>query len=384
MHSRFILACAFAVLMPTCGLAADCTMEQLSISPYSVIDPCTRRLERPGLTNNEKSLTHFVRGRGYHRTMRLDEAHRDYRAAFDLDPKNAEILVSWSNVDLRRDDGRAYAARVEQAYELDPNNPHVLRAVGAMFHNFGGREKALEFYDKALGIDPAEPFALYFRSSIYSDQRKFKEAIADADALVVIPRKTLDEYGFIDVDGTVRDFHVAALLSRAEILAAAGQRDLAGRDHDAAVAIERSLRTLIARAWFLFDVKERRPQALSDLQEAVRLEPGDGYAQHSLGLLLFDADRLDEAFNAFDAAVKLQPDDGASLRMRARMHRRFGRTEEAVADLEAAVSRDPRELNTTISSLRHSGYWTSRQTPQALTAELRDAIRACMLDTMCN
>ena len=91
-----------------------------------------------------------------------------------------------------------------------------------MFHNFGDPEKALEFYGKALSVDPAEPFALYFRSSIYSEQRKFKEAIADADALVAIPRKTLDEYGFIDNDGTVRDFHVAALLRRAKILAAAG------------------------------------------------------------------------------------------------------------------------------------------------------------------
>ena len=113
-----------------------------------------------------------------------------------------------------------------------PNNPHVLRAVGAMFGNFGDPEKALEFFGKALSIDPAEPFALYFRSSIYSEQRKFKEAIADADALVAIPRKTLDEYGFIDSDGAVRDFHVAALLqARLKSCEAAGQRDLAAKDH---------------------------------------------------------------------------------------------------------------------------------------------------------
>lgn len=384
MHSRFILAFAFAVLAPVGVLAADCTMAQLAISPYSVIDPCSELLKRPGLTDGEKSLGYFVRGRGYHRSHRLDEAHRDYRAAFALDPKNEQILVSWSNVDLRRGDERAYAARVEQAYELNPNNPNVLRAVGAMFQTFGDHEKALEFYDKALAIDPAEPFALYFRSSIQSDRRKFKEAIADADALVAIPRKTLDEYGFIDIDGTVRDFHVAALLSRAEILAAAGQRELAGQDHDAAVAIERSLRTLVARGWFLFDIKEGKPQALSDLEEAVRLEPGDGYAQHSLGLMLVEAKRFEDAFKAFDTAIRLQPDDGASLRMRARMHRQFGRTDEAVADLEAAVSRDPSELNVTMQTLRSAGYWTVRQSPRGMTTELRDAIRACMLDTMCN
>src|SRR6185503_11570057 len=83
MHSRFILALAFAHLVPAGALAADCTMAQLAISPYSVIDPCTARLKQQGLTKTEKSQAHFVRGRGYHRTKRLDLAEGDYRKAFD-------------------------------------------------------------------------------------------------------------------------------------------------------------------------------------------------------------------------------------------------------------------------------------------------------------
>ena len=101
--------------------------------------------------------------------------------------------------------------------------------------------------------------------------------------------------------------------------------------------------------------------------------------------MLVGAKRFDDAFNAFDTAVRLQPDDGASLRMRARMHRQFGRTDEAVADLEAAVSRDPRELDVTVQVLApcpDTGLHGKRR--RSMTAELRDAIRACMLDTRCN
>ena len=134
-HSRFILVFAFAVLAPAGGLAADCTMAQLAISPYSVIDPCTRRLEQPGLTD-QREVAGLFRPRprlSPHLAARLTRI-ATIGAAFDLDPKNAEILVSWSNVDLRQDgDGRAYAARVEQAYELSPDDPHVLRTVGGMF-----------------------------------------------------------------------------------------------------------------------------------------------------------------------------------------------------------------------------------------------------------
>jgi tetratricopeptide (TPR) repeat protein len=378
----FILA--FAYLVPAGALAADCTMAQLAISPYSVIDPCTARLQQQGLTKTDKSLAHFVRGRGYHRTKRLDLAEGDYRKAFDLDPKNADILVSWSNVDLRKGDGSAYTARVEKAYELNPNNPSVLRVVGAMFQTFGDHEKALEFYGRALSIDPPEPFALYFRSSIYSKQRKFKEAIADADALVAIPRKTLDEYGFLNHDGVVQDFLSAALIQRADILSEAGQVEPAGRDYDAAVAAERSVRALLSRGWFLRGMADRRLDALRDLEEVLAAEPRNGEALYSLAFTLAELERHEEAFEAFDARIKLRPYDGVSLGMRARLHRQFGRTDEAVRDLEKAVMIDPRERERTMRSLRRAGYWTSQQTPQEMMPELRDAIRACMLDTMCN
>ena len=385
MHSKFILAFAFAVFAPAGAFAADCTMVQLGISPFSVIDPCTARLKQPGLTDSEKSLAHFVRGRGYHRSKRLDQAHTDFRAAFALDPKNEEILLSWSNVDLRQGDYRSYAARVAQAYELNPDNPHVLRTVAVMFGNLGDREKELEFLGKALSIDPAEPFALYFRSERYWKQLKFKEAITDADALVAIPPKTLqDGGGYLDEDGVVRDFHATALVRRAKILNDAGQLELAEKDYDAAVAAERSVRTLAARGWFLRENPQRREAALRDLEEALRLEPDDFAAQYSIAFTYVELKRWQDAFKAFDAAVEARPHDGVSLRMRARMHRQLGRTDEAVRDLETAIRRDPKELDGTMHALRNAGYWTSRQKPRGMTPEFRDAIRACMLDTSCN
>jgi tetratricopeptide (TPR) repeat protein len=381
---RFAGLFSLLVAMPASALANQCTMAQLAISPFLVIEPCTRRLELPDLGARDKSFAHLMRGRGYHRTQRLDEAARDYRQAFELDSKNADILVLWSNVDLRQKRFRDYKARVEQALELDPNNPRVLRNAGTMFSNIGDPDKAMEFYDRALRADPREPLALYYRTELLQERRKFKEAIADADALVAIPRRTLDEYSVIDPDGTVKDFHVAALLRRAEILEAAGQRDLAAKDLDAAVAIERSARTLIPRGWFLHYEARRKAEALTDLEEAVRLDPDDHSARYAFGILLTDAKRFEEAFSAFDRAVKMHPSRGLYWKMRARMHRQFGRTDEAVADLETAITRDPRELPQVLASLRSAGYWTSRQEPRAMTAEFRDAVRACMLDERCN
>jgi tetratricopeptide (TPR) repeat protein len=383
---RCIIVLLVLAALPTSAFAADCTMAQLQISPFSVIEPCTEKLQAAqGLGDLEKSAFYFVRGRGYHRTKRLDEARTDYAAAFRLNPKNEEILLSWSNIELRQRHGRDYMARVEQAYALNPNNPHVLRAQGGMASNFGDNDKAMEFYARALSIDPAEPFVLYDRSDLYLRHRKFKEAIADADALVAVPRKTLDEYGFLDTDGVMKDFHVAALLKRGKIHEAAGRLDLAIMDLDAAVAEERSPRTLLPRGWLLRSFPERKAEVLADLTAAVQLEPGNAPAQYGLGIELIGMKRFEEAFLAFDAAVEADPARGMYLLMRARMHRQFDRTDDAVTDLETAYMRDPEEtIEMTLRAFQRAGYWTSKQAPNAMSPELRDAIRACMLDLNCN
>ncbi len=381
---RLIVLLVLAVL-PTPAFAADCTMAQLQISPFTVIEPCTQQLQAQGLGDLEKSELYFVRGRGYHRSKRLDEAKTDYAAAFRLNPKNEEVLVSWSNVDLRQRRGRDYEARVEQAYALNPNNAHVLRAMGGMAMTFGDNDRAMEFYARALSIDPAEPFVLYFRSGLYLEQHKFRQAIADADALVAIPRKTLDEYGFLDHDGVMKDFYVTALLNRGKIHEAAGRLDLATMDFDAAVAEERSPRTLLPRSWLLRSFPERKAEALAELTAAVQLEPRNAPAQYGLGIELIGMKRFEEAFRAFDAAVEAAPSRGRYLLMRARMHRQFGRTDDAVIDLESAYARDPEEtIEMTLRAFQRAGYWTSKQAPRAMSPELRDAIRACMMDLNCN
>jgi len=363
---------------------ADCSMAQLVASAGSVIAPCTERLTNSNLTDAERSQALFVRGRGFHRTRDLERAAQDYRAAFVLDATNEEILVSWSNVDLRQRRMRDYVMRVEQAFRLNERNPRVLRSVGAMFSNRGDRKKAFEFYGRAIEIDPTEGFALYFRARLYRFERRLAEALADTDALVAIPRDVLNAQGFLDKDGTVRDFHVKALIERAYCHEDLGQLDLAEKDYDAAVEAGRSTSALAARAHFLAFVRDRKDDGLRDLIEAVKQEPDYSPAQYSLGLVLIKYQRFEEAFAAFDAAVNADPAYSGALTMRARMHRQLGRTDAAVRDLHDAIAQDPQEFRKLMSTLRYAGYWTAPGVPNEITPQLTDAMRACMIDIRCN
>jgi tetratricopeptide (TPR) repeat protein len=379
-----LAALTLAAAVPSLAGASECTMAQLYPDAAAVIAPCSLRLEQSNLTAEQRAQARFVRGRGYHRTRRLDQAAADYQAAFTLRPIDEEILVSWSNVDLRQGRMRDYRARVEQAYRMNPENPVVLRTVGTLYSNMGDRRRAIEFYTKALSINPSEAFALYFRARLYRLQRMFTESIADASALLAIPRETLDQEGFLDEDGDVRSFHVAALLQRAFAFEDAGQTDLAAQDYDAAVAAENSAPALIARGWFLSTLPDRNADQLRDFTAAVTREPNNAAAQYALGGTLLATNRFEDAFQAFDAAVTARPQFGKALRMRARMHRHFGRTDLALRDLHHAIAYDPHELDAMMKALRHAGYWKLPRPPDQMTPEFADAMRACMIDVACN
>jgi tetratricopeptide (TPR) repeat protein len=384
MHCRNALVAAWVLGAMSSASAAECTMSQVAIDSASVITPCGERLAAHNLSDRDRAQAHFVRGRGYHRTQRLNEAAEDYRAAFALDPKNAEILVSWSNVDVRLRRMDDYKTRVEQAYALNPRNARVLRSVGALLSDRGESDKAFEFYSKAIEVDPTEGFALYFRARQYRFRRQFAEAIADASALLAIPPARLnDAQGFLDEDGIVRDFRVKALLERAYSYEDSGRLDLAEKNYDAAVDAGRSAPALAARAHFLGFYVQRKDDALRDLTEAVHKEPRNSKVLYALGISLAGFKRFEEAFAAFDAAVTARPDYATGLTMRARMHRQFGRTDAAVRDLKTAVSLDQRELNGLMNALRNAGYWSEPGLPSRQTRDLDDAMRACMIDPQC-
>lgn len=384
MRCRNALVVAWVLSAMSSASAVECTMGQVGIDPASVIMPCGELLATYNLSDRDRAQALFVRGRGYHRTQRLNMADEDYRAAFTLDPKNEEILVSWSNVDLRLQRMDSYKRRVGQAYALNPQNPRVLRTVGAMLGVFGEPDKAIEFYSKAIEVDPTEGFALYLRAREHRFKRQFAEAIADASALLAIPPARLnDALGFLDEDGIVRDFRVKALVERAYSYEDSGRLDLAEKDYDAAVDSGRSAPALAARAHFLNFYVQRKDDALRDLTEAVHKEPRNYTALYALGISLAGFKRFEEAFAAFDAAVTARPDYATGLMMRARMHRQFGRTDAAVRDLKTAVSLDRRELDELMNALRHAGYWSEPGVPSRQTRDLDDAMRACMIDPQC-
>jgi lipoprotein NlpI len=382
-------ALAFAVLLAMSNAARPqsdkpaCTTEQMEIDPRSVIAPCSEMLERSDLSPQQRGMALFVRGRGHHRSGQVPLAGIDYDQALALIPDTEELWMSRANVFFRlgaRSVGRRYLAR---AYSLNPKNPRVLYMVGLQAWN-EHPDVALDLFSQSLAIEPAEPYALLFRAQLLFQARKYDDAFKDIDALIALNSDAINRLGYLDEEGRMRDFHIVALAKRSYFFEQLAQYDRAEQDVDAAVAYRRTADSLTERGEVLMTRPGRAEDALADLGEATRLDDRYQKAFYTKGLVLTRLKRFDEAFTAFDRALVIKPNHENALRMRAKMHQALGRPEAAAEDIANAMLMSPTVMRQTIFSLRHAGYWTSRDVPTVMTNELRDAIQACMIDPRCN
>lgn len=379
-----VLATAVLCAMAGPAQASECSLHEMFIEASSVIEPCTKLLLRPETGKAERAQAHFVLGRGYYRLKRYTEAANDYKAAAALDPNDEEIWLAWSNIDQRQRKWDDYAQKVQTAARLRPESSNVLLAVGALYWTFGEGYKAAEFFSQAVKADPGNAHALMARANTYRWQNKFNEAIADLDALIALPRNGAKRKGYIDYQDDVRDFHVVALVRRGELFQETGQDERAAKDFEAAlVEGQRSADALIARARFL-SRSGPSEESIRLLQEATAKEPGNASAHYALGHAFVTAERFELALESFDKAIAVRPNFDLAYKMRARAHRHFGRTDEAMRDFLAAIEANPKTIGEAMPALRHAGYWTSAQAPERVTPELKDAIRACMIDVTCN
>jgi len=369
--------------------SVGCSLAQVEIRPDTVIEPCSKIIEEKTTSPADRGYALFIRGMGYHNTKRFGLARQDYDAAIVLTPTNEELFVSRANIAFRGGRAQEGVSFLQTVLGLNPSNGHALRTMGALMRDSGQPEEANRYYAMALAADPKDAYALLFRSENNAKLRQFDEALKDADDLVAIPPAAINRQGYLDGRGDRLDFHVKALENRAAVYDALRQFDRAEQDLNAAVAYSHSAPSLSARGNFLAYKTGREKEALSDLDEAIALGSVDSRAYYAKGIVHLGFKEFQEALAAFDGAVKINPWFTSALRMRAKMHRELDQTDLAVADMTQAVAFCMQAgctsaLRDTMSALRLAGYWRSSENPTVLTPALEDAIRACMLDKLCN
>ncbi|HEX2443451.1 MAG TPA: tetratricopeptide repeat protein [Vicinamibacterales bacterium] len=167
-----------ALLYATLGLAHVQSREagiDLGVAPVTAAEACARQVAALDPTLPEGLL---LRGGIHFARARIPDAVRDFQAALDADPNNADALAILSNCYLIS--GRVERARplVERYCAVDPLNP-VSRALRGYADMLEGRsEAAVAAYREMVEMDPSSPMARLFHGLNLAHARRPDEAAA--------------------------------------------------------------------------------------------------------------------------------------------------------------------------------------------------------------
>jgi tetratricopeptide (TPR) repeat protein len=97
--------------------AADCNW--VPGDPVAVVQSCTAQLS---VNKSPAAWMFFNRGLAFKVLGRLEEAHRDYSRAIEIDPSFAAAYANRGNVRILRNDVRGAMADFRKALALDPTD----------------------------------------------------------------------------------------------------------------------------------------------------------------------------------------------------------------------------------------------------------------------
>ncbi|MCC7408596.1 MAG: tetratricopeptide repeat protein [Phycisphaeraceae bacterium] len=269
---------------------------------------------------------HYYQGIVLQRWQEYARAEAEYRRAFELEPDNVAYLLAMG--EMRVADGRLDGALklLEDRIVYFDQNASLRVAIGRI-HQIAGRPvKAMEYFQKALILDPdnhgvAEDLAL-----AQLDAGRFDEAAATLRQLTGLPEyKDRKDVGrllakaYLSV-GRIEDAKAIYLQQRrsdpedVEAWVGLGETSWASGDPSA---------TLLAA------------------ERVMRLAPQRHEGYLMAGLALRKQGKFDQAAGMFEKAAKVQPDNIAPMLLWGAALEEAGRKDQAAKVYQRVLERDP-------------------------------------------
>jgi tetratricopeptide (TPR) repeat protein/predicted Ser/Thr protein kinase len=264
--------------------------------------------------------------------LRAEAAERErterYLKAFDEAKGRMREFRLAARTAGRREAGRAAAAALEAALEIDPRRAGAWVELGRVRRMLG--EDASECWEKALGAEPGHAEAFFERArqrlDAYIKERGHLGAVARAE---LPEEKALRESGEADAARAKAAGIGRHLLAYLEGCAAFGRGDFPAAE----AAFTEYLRTVDweadpfkHRGWTRFKIARRPGEAENrgwlskadeDLRRVVELSPGSTAALIDLGLFYRESrepDWVDLAVGTYEKALKIDPKNAVALK----------------------------------------------------------------------
>jgi tetratricopeptide (TPR) repeat protein len=231
-----------------------------------------------------------------------------------------------------------------QQLDRDTNPEHEKKKTQAQSaYQSGDFPKTIELMDGVLKENPRDSIAYYLRGSARVDlgartydSKLIREGISDAREAIRYDAQRSSLYYLPYLFGMKslatlenrREHAETAVTIATQVLGNPSLKD----DERANLLYQRAQ----AEAWLA-----KNDEAVTDLQEAVKLTPSHFGARATLADVLAKAARVSEAMAAFNKLVELFPENPLSLNNRGMYLQSQGKYDEAIVDFTRAVERDP-------------------------------------------
>ncbi len=245
----------------------------------------------------EDETFQLMRGNNLYYLVRYADALDCFNQATEIKP---DYFRAWTNKGLIIEkidvlEGAEKEATALEYYDralaINPDDALTLVNKGSLLGELGKKEEALELYKQAINNDPNYYRAYYAQGLEFSEMNRYEESIsAYAQAIEVKP-----------------DF-VAAWLGKGNQLANLGRYEEALSAYQEAIRLKPDDEAAWYNKGLIFGNLKRYEEALSAYQEAIRLKPDYEAAWHNKGNQLANLGRYEEALSAYEEAIRLKPD----------------------------------------------------------------------------
>jgi serine/threonine protein kinase len=195
---------------------------------------------------------------------------------------------------------------------------------GDAHHNDGRYKEAIAAYDRAIQLDPNDPYVYYNRGNAYSKLKEYQQAIADYDRAIAFNPNNADVYnnrgiayfGLTEYQQAIADYDRAIALdpkyaptyfNRGEAYHRLRKPRRAIADYDRAIALDpNDAPTYFNRGEAYSDLEEYQ-QAIADYTRTIALDPTYALAYAGRGFAYFGVKHYRRAIQDYDHALKLDP-----------------------------------------------------------------------------
>ncbi len=198
---------AVAAVLIGASLAGVKSLHRVTILPTQAlmaldkgdVKTAQQRAQEALVQNPRSLIAHVAMGEVYRRKNQFADSAREFRAAYEMDPKDADLAGQLGAAYVATGNWKEAEPALRQAVKGNPDDAISLLNLGITVAAQGRADEGIGYLKEAIKQEPNSPKAQYALGSLLMDQHKYQEAIGPLRQAVRLDpnnadyKKTLDQ-----------------------------------------------------------------------------------------------------------------------------------------------------------------------------------------------